>query len=184
MSLAPVKARRILIAITGGIAAYKICNLCSTLKKNGAEVRVIMTEMAKELVGPKTFQALTGHPVIDEDKVVWAQDGMDHIHLNEWAEVMLIAPCTANTIAKLALGIADELVSTTSLACPVPQIIAPAMNPTMWEKASVQRNIQTLEDDGFMIVPPEKGVVACGHEGFGRLAAEAELLAALMKALK
>ena len=178
-----LSGRKILLGVTGGIAAYKICGLTSTLRKAGAEVRVVMTEAARELVGPRSFQALSGNPIVDDTTILWAHNGMDHIELPKWADLFLIAPCTANMVGKLAHGIADDLISTVSLACPAPQLVSPAMNSEMWAKPSVQRNVTQLSGDGYGVIPPEKGMLACGDEGEGRLPCEEVLLEYIIRAL-
>lgn len=172
------KGKHILIGVTGCIAAYKMCSLVSFLKKQGAEVRVVMTKSALNFVGESTFQALSNYPVLHDGKEESAY-GMDHIHFARWADVFLIAPCTANTVAKLANGYADNLLTQLSLSCTVKQLIAPAMNPEMYQKPSVQRNLKQLENDGYVLIPPESGLTACGEEGEGRLPEESVLVSVL-----
>jgi phosphopantothenoylcysteine decarboxylase/phosphopantothenate--cysteine ligase len=174
--------RRVLIAVCGGISAYKICGLVSTLTQQGAEVRVAMTSMATRFVGPLSFEALCGHPVILEVEGQ-GERAMEHIESARWAEVLLVAPCTADMLAKLAMGLGDDIISALSLAFAGPQVLAPAMNPVMWAKPSLQRNIKTLSQDGFTVIPPEEGLMACGDTGVGRLPNEDVLLNALSEAL-
>ena len=176
------KGRRMLIAVCGGISAYKVCGLVSTLSQRGAEVRVAMTSMATRFVGPLSFEALCGHPVLLEVEG-HGERTMEHIESARWAEVLLVAPCTANMLAKLAMGLGDDVVSTLSLAFAGPQVLAPAMNPVMWSKPSLQRNLMTLTEDGFVVIPPEEGLMACGDTGVGRLPTESVLLDALARAL-
>jgi phosphopantothenoylcysteine decarboxylase/phosphopantothenate--cysteine ligase len=174
--------RRVLIAVCGGISAYKVCGLVSTLTQQGANVRVAMTSMATRFVGPLSFEALCGHPVLLEVEGQ-GDHAMEHIESARWAEVFLIAPCTANMLAKLALGLGDDVISTLSLAFAGPQVLAPAMNPVMWSKPSLKRNIKTLTQDGFTVIEPEEGLMACGDTGVGRLPSETVLLKALSEKL-
>lgn len=163
-----MKGREILIGVTGGIAAYKTAALVSRLVQAGAGVSVIMTRSATQLIGPKTFEALTGRPVAVE---MWAPlTAHPHIDLAEEAEILCVAPATANFLAKAAWGLADDLLSTTVLAFAGPIVIAPAMNTRMWQKPAVQRNLRRLEEDGYVIIPPEEGYLSCGMVGAGRMA--------------
>lgn len=160
---------KILLGITGGIAAYKMAVLARLLVKSGAQVRVMMTKAACEFITPLTMQALTGHAVhcdlLDED----AELGMGHIELAKWADLVLIAPATANTIAKLASGLADNLVTTVCIATKAPILVAPAMNQQMWANPITQDNLSKLTKFGFHILPPDQGQQACGDVGVGRL---------------
>lgn len=168
--------KNIILAITGGIAAYKSAFFARLLIKNGYNVRVIMTQSAKEFITPLTLQALTGNQVhtelLDED----AELGMGHIELAKWADLLIIAPATANTIAKLAMGIADDLLTTVCLATTAPILVAPAMNQQMWQHPSVKLNLQTLTDYDYEIIQPASGVQACGDVGEGRLPEPEDLL--------
>lgn len=159
--------REILIGITGGIAAYKTAYLVSRLIREDFGVAVIMTESAMQLIGPKTFEALSGRPVrhslFESDRI------HTHIELAREAEIFCIAPASANIIAKAANGIADDLLSTTILSFQGPLLLAPAMNTLMWEKPAVQRNIATLKSDGVKIIGPESGRLSCGETGSGRM---------------
>lgn len=175
-----VEGMKILVAVTGGIGAYKICSLVSRLVQSGAEVQVAMTEMGARFVGPLTFEALTGKRVILSTHGEGG-DSMEHIQAARWAEVLLVAPCTANTMAKLAQGLADDVVSTMSLAFKGTQILAPAMNPEMWSKPSTLRNKAQLMEDGFVVLDPESGPMACGDVGVGRVPTESVLLDALVQ---
>lgn len=168
--------KNILLGITGGIAAYKSASFARLLIKNGYDVRVIMTASAQAFITPLTLQALTGNPVhidlLDES----AELGMGHIELAKWADLLIIAPATANTIAKLAMGIADDLLTTVCLATTAPILVAPAMNQQMWQHPSVKLNLQTLTDYDYEIIQPASGEQACGDIGEGRLPEPEQLL--------
>jgi phosphopantothenoylcysteine decarboxylase/phosphopantothenate--cysteine ligase len=169
----------ILLAISGGIAAYKSAELVRLLRKNGADVRVVMTEAAKEFISPLTFQALSGNPVYSDLFSAEAENAMGHINLARWADALVIAPATANIIAKCALGLADDLVSTLYLAAECPVFVAPAMNQAMWRKPATQHNIKILADHGVILIGPEPGEQACGETGFGRMTEPAAICARL-----
>jgi phosphopantothenoylcysteine decarboxylase/phosphopantothenate--cysteine ligase len=176
-----MQGRRILIGIGGGIAAYKICEVVSTLAKAGAEVRVILTAGAQQFVTPLTFATLSRHPAYTDDRF-WqpTHDRPLHIELGEWAEVFLIAPLTANTLGKLAYGLADNLLTNTIMASVCPVLLAPAMNTDMWEQQSVQRNWRLVQsDDRYHVLAPGSGRLACDRVGTGRLAEPPEILAHL-----
>ena len=166
----------ILLAITGGIAAYKSAVFARLLIKAGFEVRVIMTSGAQAFITPLTLQALTGNEVhislLDEK----AEAGMGHIELAKWADLVVIAPASANTLARLAMGMADDLLTTVCLATTAPVIIAPAMNQQMWAHPAVNLNVQTLRDMNYQIIAPASGEQACGDIGAGRLPEPEELL--------
>ncbi len=162
--------KKILLAVTGGIAAYKALELTRFLKKQGAEVRVVMTKSATEFVQPLSFQALSGHAVHCELLDVEAENAMGHIELARWADVFLIAPATANTLAKIAHGLADDLVSTLYLAATCPVYVAPAMNHAMWNHLATQTNLKILQTHGVNLIAPEAGEQACGEVGVGRMA--------------
>jgi len=168
-------AKRIILGITGGIAAYKAAGLLRLLMKQGMEVQVAMTGAACHFITPTTMQALSGKPVLTSQ---WddAGNGMAHINLSRAADAIVIAPATADFIAKLAHGLADDLLSTLCLARLCPLLIAPAMNCEMWQNAATQRNIAQLLADGVRVLGPDSGVQACGEEGMGRML-EAERLA-------
>ena len=161
--------KNILLGITGGIAAYKSADLTRRLKDAGADVRVAMTRAATEFVTPLTFQALSGNPVHTELLNEKAEAGMGHIELARWADAILIAPCSANFIAKLAQGRADDLLSTICLATEAPLAFAPAMNQAMWNDAATQANCKTLCQRGLLQFGPAAGEQACGEVGEGRL---------------
>ena len=168
--------KNILLGITGGIAAYKSASFARLLIKSGYDVRVIMTASAQAFITPLTLQALTGNQVhidlLDES----AELGMGHIELAKWADLLIIAPATANTIAKLAMGIADDLLTTVCLATMAPILVAPAMNQQMWQHPSVKLNLQTLTDYDYEIIQPASGEQACGDIGEGRLPEPEQLL--------
>lgn len=170
-----LRQRRILIGVTGGIAAYKICELVRRLRDLDAEVRVVMTEGATHFVTPTTFQALSGQPVRVS---LWDEAGeaaMGHIELAKWAERVLIAPASADTMARLAHGFADDLLSTVVLATAAPVYIAPAMNQQMWANLAVQANVGTLRVRGVGVLGPADGDQACGDIGSGRMLEPHEL---------
>ncbi|MBV8886197.1 MAG: bifunctional phosphopantothenoylcysteine decarboxylase/phosphopantothenate--cysteine ligase CoaBC [Chroococcidiopsidaceae cyanobacterium CP_BM_RX_35] len=173
-----LRGRRVLIGIGGGIAAYKICELVSTLFKAGAEVRVILTQKAQEFITPLTLATLSRHPAYT-DEMFWQPIHQRplHIHLGEWVEVFAIAPLTANTLAKLAHGIADNLLTNTVLASTCPVLLAPAMNTDMWEQLAVQRNWQQLlTDSRYHGMYPGSGMLACDRVGAGRMAEAVNIL--------
>ena len=161
--------RHILVAISGGIAAYKGAELVRLLKKQGAVVRVILSRGATEFITPLTMQALSGEPTHTELLDEAAEAGMGHIELARWADLMIIAPATADVIARLAQGRADDLLTTVALATPAPVAVAPAMNQQMWSHAATQENIQMLAARDIQIVGPDAGEQACGDVGPGRL---------------
>ncbi|MCB2184888.1 MAG: bifunctional phosphopantothenoylcysteine decarboxylase/phosphopantothenate--cysteine ligase CoaBC [Deltaproteobacteria bacterium] len=168
---------QVLLGVTGGIAAYKACELASALVKEGVQVRVVMTRNATRFVGPLTFAALTGQaPVLDDDLFDPGREAaISHIDLARWAQVVVVAPATANLLAKAAGGLADDLLSTVLLATRAPLILAPAMNPAMWAHPATQENAARLTVRGARLVGPAAGRTACGEEGPGRLAEPAEI---------
>ena len=166
-----LEGKNIIVAVSGGIAAYKAAELVSRLKKRGSAVRVIMTEAAAEFINPLTFQSLTGFPVRKELFLDWSESYIPHIDNATWADAIMVVPATANIIAKIACGIADDLVTTTILAAgDIPVLIAPAMNTRMYNNPIYRKNIEYLEDVGFHTAAPEAGPLACGETGKGRLA--------------
>lgn len=168
--------KHVLIGVCGGIAAYKIPDLISRLTKLGAEVKVIMTKSATEFVTPLTFQSMSHNPVavdLFSEPVAWE---IRHISLAQWADVMLIAPATANMIGKIANGIADDMLSTTAMAVRAPVLCAPAMNTAMYENAATQENLETLKRRGVLVIDPDSGHLACGDSGKGKLAPVETLL--------
>ena len=175
--------KHILLGVSGGIAAYKAAELVRLFKKQGAEVRVVMTQSALEFVSPLTFQALSGNPVHTELLDTDAENAMGHISLARWADVLIIAPATANTLAKLSCGLADDLLSTLYLAATCPVYVAPAMNQAMWNKIVTQENVTRLMKQGVHIIGPEQGDQACGETGFGRMTEPVSICTQLMAAL-
>ena len=177
--------KKIVVGVTGSIAAFKVAGWVSTLTKEGADVSVIMTEAGSRFVAPLTFSALSGNPVLTDMFQAEATHAISHIELGQNADLLLIAPATANTIAKLAHGLADDLLATTVLAASCPVLIAPAMNSRMFENPITQRNIRLLADGGYTIIDPAYGQMACKTEGPGRLAewedAEEKILQGLTK---
>jgi phosphopantothenoylcysteine decarboxylase/phosphopantothenate--cysteine ligase len=172
--------KRILLGITGGIAAYKSAELVRTLSKAGADVRVVMTDGAKEFITPLTLQALSANPVHHSLLDPEAEAGMGHIELARWADFILVAPASANFIARMAAGMGNDLLTTLLLASNTPKAIAPAMNQAMWADESTQANIQTLKTlNKVQIWGPDEGEQACGDVGPGRML-EPELLAKLL----
>ena len=176
-------AVKVLLAVSGGIAAYKAVELAGALAAAGAMINTIMTRNACRLVGPKSFEAVSCSQVFTD---LWGQDQqyrIGHISLAQWADVVVVAPATANIIAKIANGICDELVSTTICACWKKKVlIAPAMNDNMWENPAVQRNVGTIKQMGFELIGPYKGRLACGTEGIGRMAEPDEIFRRIEKA--
>jgi phosphopantothenoylcysteine decarboxylase/phosphopantothenate--cysteine ligase len=172
-----LRAKRILLGITGGIAAYKAAELVRLLIRAGADVRVAMTEAATRFVTPVTFQALSNQPVWSD---LWDQrvpDAMGHIQLSRDRELIVVAPASADFMAKVAHGLADDLLSTLCVARHCPLMLAPAMNVEMWENAATQRNLGVLRDDGVLIEGPAAGDQACGETGYGRMLEPAQIVA-------
>jgi phosphopantothenoylcysteine decarboxylase / phosphopantothenate---cysteine ligase len=185
----PWHDRRILLGIGGGIAAYKLAEVASTLAKSGAQVRAILTEQAQQFITPLTMGTLCRHPAYS-DRDFWHPSPVSpldctpqhplHIALGTWAEVILLAPLTANTLAKLTYGLADNLLTNTLLASTCPVVVAPAMNTDMWQQATVQRNWQTLsQNDRYHPIAPDQGILACDRVGTGRMAEPKVLLSYL-----
>jgi len=172
---------RILLGISGGIAAYKAAELVRLLRKQGCEVRVVMTSAAQQFISALTFQALSGQPVHTELLDAAAENAMSHISLARWADIFLIAPATAHCIAKCSHGLADDLLSTIYLASDCPVYIAPAMNQAMWHKLVTQENINILKRHGVQFIGPEAGSQACGETGLGRMAEPETILKAILK---
>jgi phosphopantothenoylcysteine decarboxylase/phosphopantothenate--cysteine ligase len=168
--------RELLIGVTGGIAAYKTADLTSKLVQAGAGVTVVMTRAAQRFVGRTTFEALTGRPVYRDMFRPREHYIGEHIGLARRAELYVIAPASADALAKLAHGLADDLVSTLALSVTCPVLVAPAMNSEMWAKPAVQRNVQQLRDDGVHLVGPGEGWLSCQTRGPGRMAEPADIL--------
>ena len=183
----PLAGRRVLVGVSGGIAAYKTATLVSRLAQRGAEVRVIMTEAATRFITPLTLQSLSGHPVLTS---MWDHDDRpdsQHVGLARWAEALVVAPASADLLAKLAAGLTPDLVSLTACALPAstPLLLAPAMNADMWANPIVQRNLQTLRDllPNLQEVGPEAGWQACRTSGAGRMAEPEAILEATVRTL-
>jgi len=174
-----MSGEHILLGVTGGIAAYKSADLVRRLRDAGAEVRVVMTRGAQAFVAPLTFQALSGHAVHTELLDAAAEAGMGHIELARWADQVLVAPATADFIARLAHGLADDLLTTLCLATRAPLLLAPAMNQQMWANPATRANCALLLERGVRLIGPDSGSQACGETGPGRMTEPAELLAAL-----
>ncbi len=172
-----------MLAVSGGIAAYKAADLVRRLRAEGAAVRVVMTARAQQFISATTLQALSGEAVRCEIFDSAAEQGMGHIELARWAEIILLAPATASTLARLAHGLADDLVSTLWLASPALKAVAPAMNQQMWRAAATQRNVQRLCEDGVLCWGPEAGEQACGDVGPGRMCEPQDLVQRMIAAL-
>ncbi|SET84388.1 phosphopantothenoylcysteine decarboxylase / phosphopantothenate--cysteine ligase [Salinibacillus kushneri] len=164
-----VKGKKVVLGVSGGIAAYKACALTSKLVQKGAVVKVIMTEHAREFVTPLTFQALSRQPVFTDTFDEKDPEKIAHIDLADWADLFILAPATANTIGKAANGIADDMLTTTLLATSANVFVAPAMNVHMYAHPAVQKNMQTLTEYGYQFIEPGEGLLACGYVGKGRL---------------
>ena len=178
-----LQGKCVLLGVTGGIAAYKMAGVASALKKRGADVEVIMTRNATQFITPLTFETLTGHKCMVDTFDRDFKFEVTHIELAKKADAILVAPATANIIAKMAHGIADDMLSTTVLAARCPKLVSPAMNTGMLENPITQDNLRTLERYGFTVIPSDSGVLACHDVGKGRLPAEAVLLDYLARAL-
>lgn len=175
-----MKGKHILLGISGGIAAYKTASLASALVKEGADTRVIMTQNATKLISPIIFDNLTGNKASTDVFDRTYREKVGHIANAAWADLLLVAPATANVIAKLAHGIADDMLTTTALACTCKKLIAPAMNTHMYENPVTQDNIETLKRYGWEVIEPDSGFLACGTQGKGRMA-EPEVLLDVIK---
>ena len=174
-----MSSREIVVGVSGGIAAYKTAALVSQLVQQGHGVSVVMTAAAREFIGPATFAALTGRPVLERVFEDQAHPLGAHIELAQRGQLLCIAPATANLMAKAANGLADDLLSTLILSFTGPVLMAPAMNCEMWDKPVVQRNVDQLRRDGIHFVDPEEGWLSCRQRGMGRMAAPEKILAAI-----
>ena len=176
------EAKHVVLGVTGGIAAYKAADLVSKLTSKGVEVRVVMTQAATELVTPRTFQTLSRNNVLTSlwDTPDWKPE---HVALSNWADLMVIAPCTANTLAKIACGIGDDALSTCVIANQAPLLVAPAMNPAMWNNPAVQNNVAILKQRGVHFAGPVCGHVACGADGTGRMVEPLEIMEKIFELL-
>jgi len=179
----PLRDYELLVCVTGGVAAYKAAFLVSRLVQDGCGVTVALTRAARRFVGPTTFQALTGRAVLTSQWHARDPGAMDHLRPSEMADLLLVAPATANIIGKLANGIADDLVSTLLLGADCPVMLAPAMNTRMWQHPAVQRNVAFLREQGVRLVGPAEGRLACGTSGPGRMSEPDEIYAAVRAAL-
>ena len=175
-----LKGKCVLLGVSGGIAAYKMANVASALRKLGADVEVIMTKNATQFITPITFETLTGHKCMVDTCDRDFKFEVTHISLAKKADVILVAPATANVIAKMAHGIADDAVSTTLLACPCPVVVAPAMNVHMWQNLATVANVETLKNRNYLFVGPESGRLACGETGAGKLASIEQIVSAAL----
>ncbi|TMF40586.1 MAG: bifunctional phosphopantothenoylcysteine decarboxylase/phosphopantothenate--cysteine ligase CoaBC [Chloroflexi bacterium] len=178
-----MRGLRVALLVSGGIAAYKVVDLASALNQAGCEVRVAMTPSAMRFVGAPTFQGVTGNAALTG---LWAADGSPepHVALGDWAQLILVAPATANVIGRIASGRSDDIVTATLLAARCPVIVAPAMNDAMWSKPAVQDNLATLRRRGVTLVEPESGHLASGHVGTGRLAGAQAIFNAMVHAAR
>lgn len=174
----------VVVGVTGGIAAYKTCEVVSRLKKLHADVRVIMTKNATEFVSPLTFQSLSHNPVSVDTFANIQTWEIEHIALAQRADVFVIAPATANIIGKLACGIADDMLSTTVMATHAPVLIAPAMNTAMLENAATQQNMRTLSERGMRFIAPGTGMLACGTSGAGRMSEPSQIVDEIVRTLR
>jgi phosphopantothenoylcysteine decarboxylase / phosphopantothenate---cysteine ligase len=179
--MSPLAGRRVLLGVTGGIAAYKAVLLARLLRERGAEVQVVMTPAATRFVGPDTFSALTGNPAHSD--VFERTEAVLHVRLARSADVAVVAPATANVLAKLALGLADDLLTSTMLEFSGPVVLAPAMHSGMWGNPSTRRNLDTLRERGAVFVGPGEGPLAAGDEGMGRMAEPEDIAEAVDRAL-
>ncbi|TVP42802.1 MAG: bifunctional phosphopantothenoylcysteine decarboxylase/phosphopantothenate--cysteine ligase CoaBC [Halomonas sp.] len=179
-SVTTLAGKRILLGVSAGIAAYKSALIVRLLKQAGCQVRVVMTNGAQAFITPLTLQALSGEPVRTSLLDPEAEAGMGHIELARWADVVLIAPATADLIARLVQGMADDLLTTLCLASEAPKLIAPAMNQAMWRHPATQRNIEQLQQDGWQQIGPAAGDQACGDVGPGRMSEPDEVFSAVM----
>ena len=178
-----LKGKSVLLGVTGGIAAYKMAGVCSRLIKLHADTDVIMTENACHFITPITFESLTSHKCMTDTFDINFQFDIKHISMAQKADVLLIAPATANVIGKLANGIADDMLTTTALACTCEKIIAPAMNTNMFTNQIVQDNLEKLRNYGWMVIPPDSGRLACGSVGTGKMPSEDVLVSYILKAI-
>jgi phosphopantothenoylcysteine decarboxylase/phosphopantothenate--cysteine ligase len=176
---------QILLVCGASVAIHKACDLASKLTQDGHKVRAILTRSAAKLVSPQLFEALSGEPAYTDEFGESRRGAMDHIDLARWGQCLVVAPCTADLLARLALGLADDLATTTAIALPakIPRLLCPAMNPGMLAAPSVRRNLETLQGDGWSLLSPEEGRMACGDEGAGRLPEPTKIAAWIEKTL-
>jgi phosphopantothenoylcysteine decarboxylase/phosphopantothenate--cysteine ligase len=178
------KAKIIVLGVTGSIAAYKAAELVRRMQQQGWDVWVMMTEAAAKYVGPLTFQALTKHPVAVGKCEAVESSTYQHLDLSGRAGVVVIAPCTANVLAKIAHGLADDVVTATVLAAAGPVLVAPAMNSRMWQNPATQANVKTLKDRGVLVLDVGEGELACGEVGAGRLTELENIVAAVAQTMQ
>lgn len=178
-----LEGKNVVLGVTGGIAAYKACELTSRLRKAGAQVYVILTKNACQFVAPLTFETLSNHPVVTDTFARPSTWEVEHIALAKRADVFVIAPATANILAKMAHGIADDMLSTTVLATRAPVLVAPAMNTGMWENVATRENVKTLSARGVRFIGPEGGFLACGDTGAGRMSEPTQIFDAIVETL-
>ena len=177
-------SKKIVLGVTGGIAAYKSAEIVSRLRHLGAKVHVIMTRNATEFVSPLTFQTLSANQVVTDTFQAPEYWNVEHVALAKLADLFVIAPATANILAKMAAGIADDMLSTTVLATKAPILVAPAMNTGMWTAEATQANVRTLRERGVRFIGPDSGILACGDSGAGRMSEPEEIVAAMEEILK
>lgn len=177
-----LNGKEILLGVTGGIAAYKAADLCSKLVQLDARVSVVMTTSASKFIGRTTFEALTNRPVHQDPYEVQEHFRGEHIGVAQRADLAIVAPATAASLARLAMGLSDDLLTTTLLVATCPVMIAPAMNCDMWAKPQVQRNVKQLKEDGYHIIDPEEGWLACRQKGAGRMASVESIIEAMQTA--
>lgn len=176
-----LEGKHIVLGVTGGIACYKAVDLVSRLKKRGADVRVVMTDNAREFVTPLSFEAISGNHAYNDQFAERAD--IEHVSLGKWADAFVIAPATANIIAKISCGIADDLLSTTALIMGCPSFIAPAMNAAMWRSGVTLENIERLKARGYNVIGPDTGHLACGDDDIGRMSEPADIVSEIERAL-
>ena len=184
MSDTAARPARIVLGVTGSIAAYKACEVVRGCVRRGWDVRVVMTPAAAKFVAPLTFQTLSRNPVGLEEFAPPAAWEPSHVALAEWADVFVVAPCTANTLAKLAHGLACDLLSSSALATRAPRLLFPAMNTGMWDNPATQENLRILRARGDVIIEPASGELACGAVGRGRMVEPGVVVAAIAAALQ
>jgi len=176
----------ILVGVSGSAACFKAVSVCSELKKQGHEVRALLTRSATRLVTPLQFSCVSGTEALHDEWRPVSEDGMDHIEFARNADLFLVAPASADRLGQLALGLAGDLLGSTALAFGFqkPRLIAPAMNPEMWAHPAIRRHVETLQSDGWNLVGPCSGVTACGEDGLGRMVEPQDIVAAVQSALE
>ena len=185
MSDAGTGGRRVLIGVGGSVAAFKACEVVTELRRRQVDVRVAMTDAATRFVTPTLMRALSGHRVAVDmwDQDIEAEHGMAHLELAAWCELQVVVAAPADLIARLALGLAGDVVTATAIACRAPLLIAPAMEAAMWEHAATQANVRTLTSRGARIIGPVRGRLASGHEGEGRMVEASVIVTAVEESL-